>query len=111
RGSRWSRTAPTWPSTRPTRAGRRGLGERRRWLSCGVRLELLHVDGLGPLLPGLLVVGDLGALGQRAIAVSDDRAVVDEEVARTLVGRDEPEPLLVAEPLHGSRGHSSRFLR
>ena len=35
----------------------------------------------------------------------DDAGVVDEEVAGPLVGRDEPEALVVAEPLHGAGRH------
>src|SRR5258705_8406715 len=63
------------------------------------------VDGLRPLVPALFLVLHPRALGQRAIAVGDDRAVVNEEVLASRVGRDEPEALVVAEPLHGSAGH------
>src|SRR5207248_1076934 len=41
------------------------------------------------------------AFGQCSIAVSSDRAVVDEDVIAIRAG-DEAVPLLVAEPLHGS---------
>src|SRR3954452_9288230 len=68
-------------------------------------LELLDVDRLGPLVSLLLLVGDAQSLGQRAIAVHHDSRVVDEEVAIALIGRDEPEPLVVAEPLDGTGGH------
>src|SRR4051812_44925260 len=36
--------------------------------------------------------------------------MVDEEVLPALVRRDEAEPLVVTEPLHGSAGHFSEFL-
>jgi len=43
----------------------------------------------------LLLVGDLGPLRERTVAVGVDAGVVDEEVARRFIGRDEPEALLV----------------
>src|SRR6202042_1619635 len=61
-------------------------------------LNLVDVDGFGPLRGGLLLIGDLAALGERAVAVGRDARVVDEQVATTVVGGDEAEPLLVAEP-------------
>src|SRR5271165_980530 len=30
---------------------------------------------------------------------------MDEQILRLVIGRDEPEPLVVAEPLHGSGSH------
>src|SRR5262249_11035669 len=68
-------------------------------------LDGLNVDGLGALVAGLGVVRHLGALGKGAIAVGDDRRVMDEQVLRVVVGRDEAKALLVAEPLHGSSSH------
>src|SRR6476646_5195300 len=68
-------------------------------------LDEVDVDGLGALLAGLGLVGDLGALGERAVPIGVDRRVVDEEVLAGLVGRDGPKALLIAEPLHGSGGH------
>src|SRR3954453_11898767 len=68
-------------------------------------LDLLDVDGLGALVAHLLLVRDLRALGEGAIAVADDPRVVDEQVSAALIGRDEAEALVVAEPLHGSSGH------
>src|SRR5262249_40985101 len=53
------------------------------------------------------VVGDLGTLGERAVAVAVDPGVVDEEIPAALIRRDEAEALLVAEPLHGSGRHVS----
>src|SRR5947207_423040 len=68
------------------------------------------VDGLGALVACLGVVGHLGALGERAVAVADDRLVMDEEVLACLIGGDEAEALLVAEPLDGSCCHDCSLL-
>src|SRR3954468_10859833 len=68
-------------------------------------LDGLDVDGLGALVALLGVVGHLGALGERTVAVAHDRLVMDEEVLARLIGSDEAEALLVAEPLHGSCWH------
>ena len=65
-------------------------------------LDRLNVYGLGSLGSALGVVGHCRALGKRAIAVADDRAVMDEHVLGVIIGRDEPKALLVAEPLHDS---------
>src|SRR5262249_29813322 len=71
------------------------------------------VDGAGTLFTGLGLVRDLGALGERPMAVSDDGAEVHEDVLRAVIGRDEPEALVVAKPLDGSCCHvflpSARF--
>src|ERR1019366_5816106 len=42
---------------------------------------------------------------QRAVALAVDPGVVDEEVLVTVVRGDEPEPLVVAEPLYGAGRH------
>src|SRR5919106_740858 len=76
----------------------------------GERLARLKVGGLGALLARLDLVRHLRALRQGAEPVGVDRAVMDEHVLRAVVGRDEPEALVVAEPLHGSGWHVS-FLR
>src|SRR3954470_17981283 len=69
------------------------------------RLDRRDVDG-GRALGALLgVVLDPGALGEGAEAVSRDPGEMDEEVLAGLVGRDEPEALVVAEPLHGTGRH------
>src|SRR3954447_4624336 len=68
-------------------------------------LERGDVDGLGALVPGLGVEGDLRALRQRLEAVGVDAGVMDEEVLAALVGRDEAEALVVVEPLDGSGSH------
>src|SRR5918997_314569 len=64
-------------------------------------------DGLRALVALLRLVLDARALGERAIAVGLDGRVMHEEVLRTLVGCDEAEALLVAEPLHGACRHLS----
>src|SRR5918996_3831889 len=64
-----------------------------------------YVDGLRALVARLGVVLDPGALGKRFEAVADDAGVMDEAILAGLVGRDESEPLVVVEPLHGSGGH------
>ena len=70
-------------------------------------LDRLNVYGLGSLGSALGVVGHFCAFGQRAIAVADNRAVMDEHVLGVIIGRDEPKALLVAEPLDGSGCHSA----
>src|SRR4051794_34291495 len=70
------------------------------------RSERLDVDRLGPLVASLGVVADLCALGERPIPLADDAGVMHEEVLLTVVGADEAEPLVVAEPLHGAGGHT-----
>src|SRR5215210_6043993 len=72
----------------------------------GTRLELYDVDRLGSLVALLSVVGDLRSLGEGAVAVTRDAAEVDEQVAIAVIGRDEPEALLVAEPLDRSGCHA-----
>src|SRR5579875_2365920 len=63
------------------------------------------VGGRRTLRALLTLVADPGALGERPVAVTLDRGVVDEEVLARLIGGDEAEALLVAEPLHCSCGH------
>src|SRR5262249_2004638 len=63
------------------------------------------VDGLRALVALLGVVGDLCALLQRAVALAVDAGVMDEQVLLAIVGGDETEPLVVAEPLHCAGRH------
>src|ERR1039458_1104973 len=77
----------------PVTAGRRGT------------LHQPPGDGLGSLLAGLGFVGDLCALGERAVAVADDRGVMDEQVLGVVIGSDEPKALFVTEPFDGSSSH------
>src|SRR3954447_25280835 len=74
-------------------------------------LQARDVDRLGPLVALLLLVGDPRSLRQRAIPVRVDAAVMDEQVAVALVRGDEPEPLVVAEPLDDAGGHAQPVLR
>src|SRR4051812_14653307 len=74
-------------------------------------LQARDVDRLRPLVALLFLVGDPRSLRQRAIPVRADAAVMDEQVAVALVGGDEPEPLVVAEPLDGPGGHAQPVLR
>src|SRR3954470_14516843 len=68
-------------------------------------LELDDVRGCGALRTLLCVVAHLRALGQRLEAAALDRAVMHEQVLALVIGRDEPEALVVVEPLDGSRCH------
>src|SRR3954468_23684228 len=68
-------------------------------------LQRGDVDGLGALVAGLGVEGDLRALSQRLEAVGVDAGVMDEEVLAALVRGNEAEALVVVEPLHGSGSH------
>src|SRR4051812_40469369 len=71
---------------------------------CGL-LDRADVHGLRPLVAGLGLVLHARALGERAVAVRFDAAVVDEEVLAAFIGCDEAEALLVAEPLNGALCH------
>src|SRR5438105_13634660 len=68
-------------------------------------LNQLDVRGPGPLVVGFGVVSDLCAVGERAIALADDRAVMDEQVLGLVIRCDEAKSLVVAEPLDGSGSH------
>src|SRR3954452_11734011 len=70
------------------------------------RLDRPYVDGLRALVARLRLVLHARALRERAVAVRVDVRVVDEEVLRALVGRYEPEALLVAEPLDRASCHA-----
>src|SRR5690242_16685086 len=74
-------------------------------------LQLDDVDRLGALWRGLFLVGDLDALGQGAVTVGGDARVMDKQVATAVIGRDEPEALLVAEPFDCAVRHCGVFLR
>src|SRR5215472_11642369 len=67
--------------------------------------DLRHVNGLRSLRTGLLLIRNLHTLGQRAIAVPHDASEMNEKVASAVIGRDETEALVVAEPLDGTRCH------
>src|SRR5919109_4192961 len=66
--------------------------------------------GRGRALRALLgLVLDLRTLLERAVAVSLDRAEMDEYVVRAVVGCDEPVALVVADPLDGSGRHLASY--
>src|SRR5581483_5451637 len=65
--------------------------------------DRLDVHRLGALVGLLGVEGDLCPLLKRARAA--DAARVDEEVPVAVIGRDEPVPLLLVEPLDCACGH------
>src|SRR3712207_6290207 len=64
-----------------------------------------HVRRLRALRALAELVFDLRALGEGSEPVSLDGGEVDERVLTAVIRGDEPEPLLVAEPLHHSRRH------
>src|SRR6476619_699366 len=81
----------------------KGVAERRPPTKLG--LERRDVRGARALRALLGLIRDLGALCEGLEALAGDGAVVDEEVLGPLVGRDEAEALVVAEPLDGSGSH------
>src|SRR5271154_744249 len=89
---------------------RRTEGPPKRALETGsmsLDSDRLDVSGLGALLALLRVVGDLGPLLQRAIALAVDARVMHEQVLVAVVGGNETEPLVVAEPLYGASWHGA----
>src|SRR4051794_21523601 len=80
--------------TRPIRTAWHAIGSDR-----------VHVGGVQALRALLHLVLDLRALSERPKAAAGDRGMVDEHVLALVVGRDEAEALVVAEPLHGPSGH------
>src|SRR5579884_2792605 len=92
--------------TAPSRRNRLVRGQSSRPANAGGRqLDLGDVDGLGALGPLLRLVVDLRSLGERAIAVSGNASEMDEQIPAAIIRCDEAEPLVVAEPLHGTRCH------
>src|ERR1700733_13091425 len=73
-------------------------------------LNALDVYGLGTLLALLRVVGDLGPLLERAVALAVDAGVMDKQVLVTVIRGNESEPLVVAEPLDCASRHGVNFL-
>src|SRR5436190_16712511 len=67
--------------------------------------DRLHVRGGGALGALLGVVAHLRAVSQRLEAAALDRAVMHEQILAGVIGCDEPEALVVVEPLHGSCCH------
>src|SRR6478752_2469187 len=77
------------------------------WFKRGALLRSL-LDARGGRTLGAFfgLVGHLGALGQGLEALAEDGAVMNEDVLRAVVGRNEPVALVVAEPLNSSSGHA-----
>src|SRR5919197_3094577 len=69
------------------------------------KLDDPDVRGLRALGGLAELVLDLRAFRKRAETVTCDAREVDERVLAPVVGGDEPEALLVAEPLHHTGGH------
>src|SRR3954447_4163759 len=67
--------------------------------------DCANVGRLGALLTLSCVELHLGALSEALEALAGDAGVVDEQVLRAVLRRDEPEALVVAEPLDGSGCH------
>src|SRR5438105_4660565 len=63
------------------------------------------VGGLRALRALAQLEFDLRTLGQRPEAIARDAGEVDERVLAPVIGRDEAETLLVAEPLHDTSSH------
>src|SRR3954467_7300630 len=93
---------PARPPSSTTRA-RRSEPSQESNLSLGS--DRADVDRLRPLVACLGLVLHARALGERAVAVGFDAAVVDEQVLAAFIGCDEAEALLVAEPLNGACCH------
>src|SRR5262249_11612774 len=112
--SRWTRHGRR-RSCWPTRSWSSNSDAARRGGVCEARCRALlrdHDDvlGLRALLALAGLVLHLRALGQRLEAGARDAGVVDEEVLRALVGRDEAVPLRVVEPLDGAGCHENTSL-
>src|SRR4051794_17756912 len=69
--------------------------------------DRLDVDGFGAFFPRLGVEAHALAVVERAKALPHDAGVMDERILPALIGRDEAEALVVAEPLDGSGCHRS----
>src|SRR3954468_14213661 len=64
-----------------------------------------HIHRLRSLVPRLLLILDLGVLGEGLEALAIDAGVVDEQVTVTFVWSDESVALLVVEPFDGPGRH------
>src|SRR3954469_1603856 len=79
-------------------------------LSSFAKLNDPDVCGLWALRALAELEFDLRAFGQRPEAVAGDAGEVDERVLASVIGRDEAEALLVAEPLHDTGSHLTALL-
>src|SRR5215510_4208654 len=75
-------------------------------LKFGTRLRGLLNARRGRALGAFLgLVAHLGTLRKGLEALAENGAVMDEDVLRAVIGRDEPVALVVAEPLDCSSRH------
>src|SRR4051812_34648457 len=79
-------------------------------LSSFAKLDDPDVRGLRALRALAELEFDLCAFGQRAETIARDPGEVDERVLTSVIGRDEAEALLVAEPLHDTGSHLTALL-
>src|SRR5215216_848174 len=100
-----ARPIPSRTTAKATASCRRA-SRRHGSRASGQNSDGAHVGGVRALGALFLLVFDLRALGKRLEAAAGDRGVVDEEVLASVVWFDEAVALVVAEPLHGSSGHS-----
>src|SRR6185312_16472350 len=76
-----------------------GRGAAPHRSDCGRLRDGHDVRRLGALLALAAFELDLGTLGERLEAVAGDRRVMDEQILRSVVRRDEAVALRVVEPL------------
>src|SRR3954471_14791663 len=110
----------TWPSTSwPLSSCTRNMAFGRAsttspsnstFSSLDKALEDPDVRGLWAFRPLPELVFDLRAFGERPEAISGDRREMDERILPAVIGRDEAEALLVAEPLHDTGSHPTALL-
>src|SRR5882757_3814802 len=100
--------APAWVQAKrsPLESGLRDRSEERYALS-----SLLDARGGRALGAFFGLVTHFGPLGEALEALTQDRAVMDENVLRAVIGRNEPVALVVAEPLDSSGRHALPPLR
>src|SRR6478609_11549518 len=73
-------------------------------------LEDPDVRGLWAFRPLPELVFDLRPFGERPEATPGNRREMDERILPAVIGRDEAEALLVAEPLHDTGSHPTALL-
>src|SRR5581483_5498479 len=81
--------------------------ERQTLAARRTRLDGDDALGLGAFRPVDRIELHLCALGERLESVARDRRMVDEHVLATVSRGDEPIPLRIVEPLHGSSCHTN----
>src|SRR3954471_21699549 len=108
----WPRTS--WPLSNCTRNIAFGSASTtspsNSTFSSFAKLDGPDVGGLRPLRALAELVLDLRAFGEGAEPVAEDRREVHERIFAAVVGRDETEALLVAEPLDRTGSHQTALL-